>query len=481
MLEQFQRDFVNELLSRDAKTGKRIFQEGMLLLPRKSGKSTLIAALAVFQTLRDAGREPQTIVAAASVDQARIIFSQIKAFIAADPELSRLLIPKMSQIDVQGGGFIKVVSSDGRLQHGSNPSMVIVDELWAHRDDGELFTALTSGSGARDEPLAVVISTPGYDREQVLGKIYQRVIETAPEQIVESDPYFRRIARDPNNGFLLYHYGAPEDADPDSDDVWRKANPAPWITVDYLRKQRHKPSSRLEEFRRLHLAQWVNAGEESWLPSGAWQECATSGVQLDPKLPVSVGIDIGITYDNSAIVIAQKQNERIVVESKVWVNPYSQDSALYDSWRVDIEEIREYLRELRRKFPEASVKVDGRAIPGPAFCYDPWSFRESAQMLESEGLAMIQVNMTDARMVPATTDLYQAITTKRLAYVAESNTILTKHVLAAIATPRGDSGWRIRKPRGSTTIKIDAAIALILAVSQSLQPTPKKSVGAFLA
>ena len=480
-LEQFQRDFVNELLSRDAKTGKRIYQEAVLLLPRKSGKSTLIAALAVFQTLRDAGKEPQTIVAAASVDQARIIFSQIKAFIAADPELSRLLSPKVSQIDVQGGGFIKVVSSDGRLQHGSNPSMVIVDELWAHRDDGELYTALTSGSGARDEPLAVVISTPGYDREQILGKIYQRVIETAPEQVVESDPHFRRIARDPANGFLLYHYGAPDDADPDSDEVWRKANPAPWITVDYLRKQRHKPSSRLEEFRRLHLAQWVNAGEESWLPSGSWQECATPGVKLDPKLPVAVGVDVGITYDNSAVVLAQKQGDRIVVESKVWANPYPQDSALYDAWRVDIEEIREHLRELRRRFPEAAVRVDGRAVPGPAFCYDPWSFRESAQMLEAEGLAMIQVNMTDARMVPATTDLYQAITTKRLAYDPEANTVLTKHVLAAIAIPRGDSGWRIRKPRGSSTVKIDAAIALILAVSQSLQPTPKKSVGAFLA
>ena len=481
MLEPFQMDFVNELLSRDPKTGLRIYQEAALLLPRKAGKSTLIAALAVYQTLRDAGKEPQTIVAAASRDQAAIIFRQIKAFIASSAELSRLLTARQYQIDVAGGGFIRVVSSDGRLQHGSNPSMVIVDELWAHRDDGELYTALTSGSGAREEPLAVVISTPGYDREQILGKIYQRVIETAPEQAFESAPYFRRVARDPANGFLLFHYGAPDDADPDDPEVWRKANPAPWITIDYLRKQRHKPSSRLEEFRRLHLAQWVNAGEESWLPGGSWQECAVTGAALDPKLPVAVGIDVGITYDNSAIVIAQKQGERVVVESKVWGNPYPQDSALYDAWRVDIEEIREYLRELRRRFPEPAVRVDGRTVAGPAFCFDPWSFRESAQILESEGLAMIQVNQTDARMVPATTDLYQAITSKRIAYDPTENQTLTAHILAAVAVPRGESGWRIRKPRGNRTAKIDAAIALILAVSQALQPAPKKSIGAFLA
>ena len=480
-LEPFQRDFVYELLSRDPESKKRVYQEAMLLLPRKSGKSTLIAALALFQTIRDAGKEPQTIVAAASRDQAAIIFRQIKAFISASPELAAILVPRQYQIDVQGGGFIRVVSSDGRLQHGSNPSMVIVDELWAHRDDGELYTALTSGSGARDEPLAVTISTPGYDREQVLGKIYQRVVETAPDQSFEDTPHYRRIARDRANGFVLYHYGAPDDADPDDPQVWRKANPAPWIGDEYLKKQRHKPSSRLEEFRRLHLAQWVNAGEESWLPAGTWQACASTTAKLDSNLPVSVGIDVGITYDTSAVVVAQKNGDRVVVESKVWANPYPMDSALFDAWRVDIEEIREHLRELRRRFPAAAIKVDGKSIPGPAFCYDPWSFRESAQLLEAEGLAMVQVNQTDARMVPMTTDLYQVITSGRLAYDPVKNATLTNHVLAAIAVPRGDSGWRIRKPRGSRTAKIDAAIALVLAVSQALQPPPKRGVGAFVA
>jgi hypothetical protein len=80
-----------------------------------------------------------------------------------------------------------------------------------------------------------------------------------------------------------------------------------------------------------------------------------------------------------------------------------------------------------------------------------------------------------------TTDLYQVITSGRLAYDPVKNATLTNHVLAAIAVPRGDSGWRIRKPRGSRTAKIDAAIALVLAVSQALQPPPKRGVGAFVA
>jgi hypothetical protein len=452
----------------------------MLLLPRKQGKSTVAAALAIFQTLRDAGKEPQTIVAAASRDQAAVIFRQIKAFILNHPELAATLQPKQYHIDVVGGGFIRVVASDGRLQHGSNPSCVIVDELWAHQN-GDLYTALTSGSGARDEPLTVAISTPGYDRDQILGQIYQRVIETAPDQTVQVDPYYRRIARDPENGYLLYHYGAPDDADPDDPQVWRKSNPAPWITDNYLKQQRYKPTTRLEEFRRLHLGQWVNAGEESWLPSGAWQACAEADARLDPTLPVAVGIDIGVTHDASAVVIAQKQGDNIVVESKVWANPYSHETSEAAAWQVDIEEIRQYLRDLRTRFPVAAVKIDGRTRPGPAFCYDPWSFRESAQILEGEGLAMVMVSQTDARMVPMTSDLFSAIITRRLRYDPSTNTALTKHVMTAVAVPRGDAGWRIRKPRGSKTAKVDAAIALVMAASQAMQPAPKRAFSGFIA
>ena len=479
-LEPFQRDFINDVLSRDAVTGKRRYSEAMLLLPRKSGKSTLAAALAIFQTLRDAGKEPQTIVAATSKDQAAVIFRQIRAFIANNPELSALLIPKQYHIDVQGGGFIKVVASDGRLQHGSNPSCVIVDELWAHQD-GELYTALTSGSGARDEPLTIAISTPGYDPDQILGQIYNRVIETAPDQQFQSGPYYRRIARDPDNGFLLYHYGAPEDADADSPEVWRKSNPAPWITDQYLRQQRFKPTTRLSEFRRLHLGQWVHAGEESWLPMGSWQACAEEGVTLDPALPVAVGIDVGITRDASAVVIAQKQGDNIVVESRVWANPYPKDSSMGAAWQVDIEEIRRYLVTLKDRFPTPMVKIDGRTRPGPAFCYDPWSFRESAQMLEGENLAMVETNQTDSRMVPMTADLFQSIVTRRLRYDPKTNVALTRHVMAAVAVPRGDAGWRIRKPRGSTTAKVDAAIAMVMAVSQAMQPAPKRAFTGMIA
>jgi phage terminase large subunit-like protein len=214
---------------------------------------------------------------------------------------------------------------------------------------------------------------------------------------------------------------------------------------------------------------------------GAWKACEEEGVALDPALPVAVGIDVGITRDASAVVIAQKQGDNIIVESKVWVNPYPKDSAMGMAWQVDIEEIRRYLVTLKDRFPAPMVKIDGRTRPGPAFCYDPWSFRESAQMLEGEGLAMVETNQTDSRMVPMTADLFQAIVTRRLRYDSKTNVALTRHVMAAVAVPRGDAGWRIRKPRGSTTAKVDAAIAMVMAVSQAMQPPPRRAFTGMIA
>ena len=64
------------------------------------------------------------------------------------------------------------LSADAALQHGLNPSAVIFDELHAHRD-GALYTALTTGTLAREQPFTLWITTAGasdtflYDRPRL--------------------------------------------------------------------------------------------------------------------------------------------------------------------------------------------------------------------------------------------------------------------------------------------------------------------------
>ena len=60
--------------------------------------------------------------------------------VRAHPELERRITPRYSELRVDGG-FLKVIASDAPLAHGLTPSLVLVDELHAHRD-GELYEAM---------------------------------------------------------------------------------------------------------------------------------------------------------------------------------------------------------------------------------------------------------------------------------------------------------------------------------------------------
>ena len=132
-------------------------------------------------------------------------------------------------------------------------------------------------------------------------------------------------------------------------------------------------------FRRFRLNQWV-AAEHLWLPAGLWEGQADPDRALDPRLPLAVGIDPAYSDDTFAIVVAQRQGEDTVVRARFYINPYPPTHSARADWVVDHEAVRGYLRELRREFPVAATRIDGRTVGGPAFVYDPSSFTEEVRV-----------------------------------------------------------------------------------------------------
>ena len=103
------------------------------------------------------------------------------------------------------------------------------------------------------------------------------------------------------------------------------------------------------------------------------------------------------------------------------------------------EAMRVRLRDLRAEFPlpQARDEKTKRALPGPAFAFDRQAFGESAEILEQDGLNMVDVPMTAAVMGPPSTLAYELITTGRL--VHDGDPILAEHVAntTAVLTDRG--------------------------------------------
>jgi phage terminase large subunit-like protein len=230
-------------------------------------------------------------------------------------------------------------------------------------------------------------------------------------------------------------------------------------------------------FRRYFLNQWT-ATEDAWIPYGVWDECR-SEIELDPGLPLYVGIDIAIYVDSTAVSLVQKHvfppvehdddpEVRYVVRSRIWENPYPPEHALHDQWRMNNNEVMEYLRDLREQYPAHACEIDGAAMAGPMYAYDPYHFRPEAEALAGEGLAMVEFPQFDSRMVPASQAFYEAIMKGEIAHDGDPALKRQVHTVTADQKPRG---WRMSKPKGSKR-KIDAAIATGIAVYVAKTTTP---------
>lgn len=472
--EPWQCAFVDEAFEFDPETGRRLYHEVLLGIPRKNGKSTLAAGVSLYLLVGDGEAGPEVYNAAAAKDQARVVFGQARQFVELSPTLPDLLLVKRHEIESpENQGVLRVISSDAKLQHGSNPSGSVIDEMWAHRSD-DLYVALTSGTAAREDPFCLVCTTAGFDEESPLGVLYNRALKLE----IEHPTPFLTIARDRENGFLMYWYGVPKGKAYDAADpeVVKGANPASWITPTYLRREMNKPSMRFIEYRRWHANQWTEA-EDAWIDSSLWDACEDARdphlnlprTPLLPSLPVGIGVDMGEVYDSTGRIVAQRQGEQVVVRARRWANPYPPGHHLRDVWRVNTAEVREDILELRSLYPLAQARRDRRPMPGPAVGYDPWQFRESAQMLEDDGVHMVEFPQNASRMVPACEQFLELVKAGRI--VHDGSPELRAAITGAIAR-RTYRGWVLDKPKGSTKL-IDLAVACVIAVAMAMLEAPK--------
>lgn len=488
IFEGWQRDFWDEVFLTGS-DGLRVYREVLLGLPRKNGKSTKASTFGMYMLgFDDDG--PEVYSAAAAKNQAGIVFKPAKSMVEKSPALNArhggLFVPRQYEIlSPQNDGFYKVLSADAPLQHGLNPSASVIDEFWAHRT-WDLYEALTTGGGAREQPLTLTITTSGWDMESPLGQLYQRGMAM---QDVERRGHLT-IGRNPDTGMLVWWFGATEDDDLEDPALWMAVNPASWITPEYLRRERIKESMRDEVFHQLHLNYWVRAVAGAF-PAGTWKKtewrliackdvprCApgTCLRGFNPSLPLTVAIDISLRRDSTAVTMAQKQGEHTVTRTRIWENPYPPRHELFGLWSVPVPEVEDHLRMLRREFPVPAVAIDGVVMPGPRFSYDPAFFGDSARKLQGEGLAMEEFSQHDSNMVPASETLYRLVTHKASdgspLLRQDGDVAVARQIGNTIAHNKGNNRWRLSKPTGSM-VKIDAAITNAIAAYTAQQPAPE--------
>ena len=453
--------------------GRRLYRWALLGIPKKNGKTELAAWLALYFAIGSGEPAPLVVCAAASDEQADLVFGAAKTCAELSPTLSlitdcydkEILIPSIPGAKIQ-----RVAAAKG-TNDGKNIYVVICDELhqWVDRKSRDVWTILTNGVGSREEPMVLQITTAGSDLDTVCGEQYTLGRATVEDPTV--DPAFFFTWYEAPDEINCNH--DPEIADDEHEgcwrdpEVWKACNPSWGRTLprplQYLRDQMRQKTQ--WEFWRYFLNKWTEA-IESFVEPEWWARCVDVEVGLNPALPAHVAIDVGLKHDSCAISISQVlESGRVVSRAEVWENPYPPNHRLRESWRFDIAAAEAHCRDLKTKFPRPAVEIDDRLKPGPAFYYDPHFFERSAQLLDGEGLAMVEYPQTDPRMVPASQMLYQLIKEGTLA--VDDDDRLRRHVFAAIPKET-QRGWRIVKPKGSRK-HIDAAITLAMSTYKAHQ------------
>jgi len=432
----WQQWLLRALLERN-ELGRLRYKRALIGLPRKQGKSLLGSALALYGLFAgEAGAEVYS--AAGDRQQARIVFEEAKHQIQRSSSLVNECKVYRDAIEVPSTGAIyRVLSSDGKLAQGLNPSLVVFDELHVQRND-DLYDALTMGSGARLDPLVVAITTAGFDLESLCGRLYQ---------------YGKRVAAGEasEDQFGFWWWEAKTDCDINDEKQWKIANPnlaLGLLDLDDMRVSARQSSE--AAMRRFRLNQWTRS-QESWLPVGAWEQC-TGDATINAYDPCWVGIDMALKHDSVGIVIAQPHEDgRIAVQAKIF-HP--------DQEAIDIHAIESHLRELHN---ELEVQE---------FAYDPAFFQRSAESLYDDGLPMVEFPQSSQRMIPACGTAYEFIVGKKI--VHGGSPMFTDQVLSA-AQRMTEQGWRLSK--GKSRRKIDACIAMCMAIDRATRrssntPTP---------
>lgn len=450
VIRPWQRQLLSHLLARRP-DGQYRHREALVGIARKNGKSGLGASLGLGGLLLGpVGGEVYS--CAADKDQAKIVFNTARKMVKLDPELSEILKVYRDVIECEETGSIyKALSAEAFTKEGLNPHLVLFDEVHA-QPSRELWDVMALAMGARTEPLMVGITTAGvkYDatgNDSLCYTMYQYGVQICNSEI--ADPTF----------FMAWWEPFRKDADHRDPHTWREANPGLGdlvATEDLASKLLRTPEN---EYRTKRCNQWVSASS-AWLPVGVWEDCE-GGQPVPAGAEVVLGFDGSFNGDCTALVVVSVADPLHVDVVELWEKPLDDNG----EWRVPIAEVEDAIRAACRKWQVLELACD------------PFRWARTYQILESEGLPVVEFPQSPSRMTPATTRFYEAVMNGSLTHSGDPR--LARHLDNAVL--KADSrGTRIYKEHRNSQRRIDLAVAAVMAVDRAAwyaaEPPPKKAL-----
>lgn len=283
-------------------TGIRRFRTAYVEVPRKNGKSTLLAGVGLYFLGPDGEPGAKVYSAAASTHQARIVFDAARVMALSGraegmglDELLGLHVEEHKIKTADPAAVFQPIASQTKSKDGKNPHCAIVDELHEH-EKRDVWDSMASALGAREQPLLIAITTAGYNTGGICyeqRKYLQRILDGT----FEDDSYFGLI------------FEADEGDDPGDPATWEKANPSLHAakSLQYMQDEWKKAAASpaaMGEFLRKHLDIWTSVGASA-IDMAAWRSSEDDEMQLSDYSGrrAFIGVDLATRHDPASVTV----------------------------------------------------------------------------------------------------------------------------------------------------------------------------------
>lgn len=468
-LLDWQEKIVRDIFGTIKPNGYRQFTQAYVEIPKKNGKSALSSALALYLLCADGEKGAEIYSCAGDRQQASIVFNESVAMVQQCPALAKrikILASTKRMVYLETNSFYQVLSAEAGTKHGFSAHGVIFDELHVQKTR-DFFDVMTKGSGdARRQPLFFYITTAGNDTNSICYEVHQKALD-----IIEGRKF--------DSTFYPIIYGAKEDEDWTSPEVWKKANPSLGITIDIEKVQaacdsaKNTPSEE-NSFRQLRLNQWTKQSVR-WMPMHEYDACKVDFTAADLEGRICYGgLDLSSTSDLTAFVLVFPPIDN---DDKYYILPYfwlpeetidlrvRRDHVPYDVWKrqgffettegnvVHYGYIEQFIAELGERFNIKEI------------AYDRWGAVQMVQDLEGLGFTVVPFGQGFSSMSPPTKELMKLVLEKKFAH--NGHPVLRWNFDNIYI--RQDPANNIKMDKSKSTEKIDGAVATVMALDRAIR------------
>lgn len=467
--------------------GNRLINDVTVLVPRGNRKTSLGAALSLLHTLGpEAVPGTEVLFAAKDQIQASIGWREVRDIVKAggilwqkgqgnrrfDAEGMVRLQEYLSRILFPNDTYIEALSSDAEAAHGRTPIFALCDEIhaWPKRTIWDVIdTGLTKTPGS----LRVTITTAGRGQENLGHEIIDHARKVDRGEIDE-----------PNHLVVLYE--TPRNADWEDEAVWRTVNPGlehgyPDIVRmrQAARKAKAIPANQAA-FKMYNLNMWLDHSADPFVDMAIYDKgkAPFDLADLEGK-PCWLGVDLGMTEDLSAFVIAWRDGEDGYIVHPFYFMPgdnlYKRQDQSGFAYVQHAEgglivttpgNVTDY-RVIENAIRDLCDRFDVREI-----AFDPHYAGNIMQNLSDDGFPCVSFRQGWATMGPAIKELERAILAGKFRHGGHPVLRWNFDNITIQDDGKGNKSFHKTKSKD----KIDGAVAAAMAVARAANGEDTRSI-----